>query len=88
MMKETRSAKDKAVLLGGDSNPNPSHQLVDAPKLLELIFPPECRPTVRWVRERQRKREIPFVRLGRLVFFDVERVRESLTNHPTNAARA
>ena len=45
-------------------------QYVDARKLLEILFAPECRPSVRWLREQQAERKIPFVKLGRLVFFD------------------
>jgi hypothetical protein len=58
-------------------------QLVDAEKLLEILFPAECRPTLRWLRERQKKREIPYVKLGRLVYFDPARVQESLAKQPT-----
>jgi hypothetical protein len=45
-------------------------QYVDAQKLLEILFAPECRPSIRWLREQQAERKIPFVKLGRLVFFD------------------
>jgi hypothetical protein len=58
-------------------------QLVDAEKLLEILFPVDCRPTLRWLRERQKKREIPYVKLGRLVYFDPARVQESLAKQPT-----
>jgi hypothetical protein len=63
---------------------NPPVQLVDAEKLLEILFPPDCRPTLRWLRERQKKREIPYVKLGRLVYFDPARVQESLAKQPTS----
>ncbi len=59
---------------------NPPGQLVDAEKLLEILFPAECRPTLRWLRERQKKREIPYVKLGRLVYFNPARVQEWLAN--------
>ena len=58
-------------------------QLVDAEKLLEMLFPVDCRPTLRWLRERQKKREIPYVKLGRLVYFNAARVQESLAKQPT-----
>lgn len=45
-------------------------QYVDAPKLLETLFAPECRPSLRWLREQQSARKIPSVKIGRLVFFD------------------
>ena len=58
-------------------------QLVDGEKLLEMLFPADCRPTLRWLRERQKKREIPYVKLGRLVYFNPARVQESLAKQPT-----
>lgn len=63
---------------------NPPVQLVDAEKLLEILFPPDCRPTLRWLRERQKKREIPYVKLGRLVFFNAASVHDSLAKQPTS----
>lgn len=56
----------------------PTVQFVDAERLLEILFPTECRPTLRWLRERQKKREIPFIKLGRLVFFNPAQVQEAL----------
>lgn len=49
---------------------------VDAPKLLETLFPPECRPSLRWLRDHQR--ELPNIRIGRLVFFDPQLVKAHL----------
>ncbi|HVU07822.1 MAG TPA: hypothetical protein VHG89_04685 [Verrucomicrobiae bacterium] len=65
--------------------PDANLQLVDGRKLLEIIFPADCRPTLRWLRERQKRREIPCVRLGRLVFFVPAQVRESLSKQWTAA---
>jgi hypothetical protein len=65
------------------TNINSTVQLVDAEKLLEILFPLECRPTLRWLRERQKKKEIPYVKLGRLVYFHPARVQEALANQPT-----
>jgi hypothetical protein len=65
------------------ANINSTVQLVDAEKLLEILFPAECRPTLRWLRERQKKKEIPYVKLGRLVYFNTLRVQESLAKQPT-----
>jgi hypothetical protein len=50
--------------------------LVDAPRLLEALFPPASRPSLRWLRTNQRK--FPHVRIGRLVFFDVDQVKAHL----------
>jgi uncharacterized protein YbaR (Trm112 family) len=43
---------------------------VDAPRLLEALFTPECRPSLRWLRQQQAARKIPSVKIGRLIFFD------------------
>jgi len=53
--------------------------LVDAPHLLEQLFPnPECRPSLRWLRTQVAERTIPFVRIGRLVWFNPHLVRSNL----------
>ena len=53
--------------------------LVDGPRLLEAIFPnPACRPSLRWLRDQQKRRAVPFMRCGRLIFFDVVHVRRAL----------
>ena len=54
-------------------------QFVDGPKLLELLFPADCRPTLRWLRDQQKARRIPFVKVGRLVFFSPSQVRNALS---------
>jgi len=54
---------------------NPSG-LVGALTLLELLFPDEAtRPSLRWLRHQQAKRLIPYLKIGRLVFFDPVQVR-------------
>ena len=55
-----------------------SGKLVNAKELLEALFTPEARPSLRWLRSQTQTRAIPFVRIGHLVFFDVEMVRSSL----------
>ena len=55
-------------------------KLVNAQQLLEALFEPECRPSVRWLWSQTKARAIPFVRIGHLVFFDVELVRTALAN--------
>jgi hypothetical protein len=53
--------------------------LVDGPRLLEILFPrTECRPSLRWLRDRTARGEIPYIRLGRLIFFNPPRVRAAL----------
>lgn len=58
-------------------------KLVDAKGLLEELFPENARPTVRWLRTQQKRRSLPYVRLGRLVFFDVEAVRQAIAERHT-----
>lgn len=53
-------------------------KLVTSEQLLDALFAPECRPTVRWLRTMRKARVIPHVRIGHLVFFDVEMVRATL----------
>ena len=55
------------------SNPK---KLVDAHGLLEALFDEESRPSLRSVRQMQKRRLIPYIKLGHLVRFDVEKVRE------------
>jgi len=53
-------------------------RLVDARGLLEALFDPSSRPSLRWVRDMQSQRKIPFLKIGRLVRFDVEQVRQAI----------
>ncbi len=62
-------------------------QLVDANGLLEALFDESCRPSLRWVREMQRRRQIPYIKIGHLVRFDIEQVRRSLAENYTVSAR-
>lgn len=58
-------------------------KLVDADGLLNSLFDPSCRPSLRWLRQQQKARSVPYVRIGRLIFFDVEAVRNALTETMT-----
>lgn len=53
-------------------------KLVGAEQLLDQLFDPEARPSIRWLREQTKARAIPFIRIGHLVFFDVDMVRTAL----------
>jgi hypothetical protein len=61
--------------------------LVDAKGLLAALFTEDCRPTVRWLRTQTKNRNIPFIKLGGLVFFNVEAVRDTLEKKKTIRAR-
>ena len=50
-------------------------QLVDAKELLRILFTEDSRPSLRWLRGMQKKRLVPFEKVGRSVFFDPEQVR-------------
>lgn len=64
--------------------PRSPEGLVGAETLLKSIWPdPATRPSLRWLREQQRKRILPFVKCGRLVFFDPFHVRKVLDNNFT-----
>ena len=55
-----------------------SGKLVSAEQLLDQVFAPECRPSLRWLRTQTKAKAIPHIRIGHLVFFDVEMVRVAL----------
>ena len=53
-------------------------KLVDGSKLLEILFEETSRPSLRWLRKMQAEKKVPYIKIGRLVRFDVEEVRTSL----------
>ena len=55
-----------------------SGKLVGAEELLNELFSDGCRPSLRWLRRQTAAKTIPHVRIGHLVFFDVEMVRAYL----------
>ena len=63
-------------------------QLLDAQRLLETVFEESSRPSLRWLRDQQAKRAIPFIKLGRLVFFDPIEVRAALNRQSTARQKA
>lgn len=52
--------------------------LVDAETLIRILWHPDATPSLRWIREQQKCRTIPFVKIGRRVFFDPVAVRAAL----------
>jgi hypothetical protein len=58
---------------------------VRAEQLLEMLFDPK--PSMRWIREQQRRRSIPFVKIGKFVYFDPPAVRASLNARMNGGAR-
>ncbi len=55
-------------------------KLVNAEQLLEQLFTPESRPSLRWLRAQTQAKSIPFVKWGHFVLFDVEMVRAALAS--------
>ena len=55
-------------------------KLVSAEQLLDQVFAPECKPSLRWLRTQTKAKAIPHIRIGHLVFFDVEMVRAALAD--------
>lgn len=53
-------------------------KLVNASKLLEVGFDAGSRPSLRWLRTHTARHAIPHVRIGRLIFYDPDTVREHL----------
>ena len=62
-------------------------QLVRAERLLELLFDDHSRPSLRWLRQMQAQRKIPYVKIGDLVRFDVVNVRKALEEDCTVHSR-
>jgi hypothetical protein len=54
----------------GQTNLTTATGYVDGPKLLELLFDEASRPSLRWLRDQQKARALPFAKIGRLCFFD------------------
>ena len=76
-----KSADETAAAVAGG-------QLVDGAKLLEILFPKPCRPTLRWLRDQQMTKRVPHRKIGRLVFFDPNEVREAWRERFTVGKRA
>ena len=58
--------------------------LLDAVDLLAEIWPrSNSRPSLRWLREQQRKRTVPYIKVGHKVFFNPAKVRQALEKNFT-----
>jgi hypothetical protein len=63
-------------------------KLVNAEQLLDELFAPECRPSLRWLRTQTKAKAIPYVRIGHLIFFSVPMVRTALAGKRLIRGRA
>lgn len=70
-----------------ETNTTNPPQLVRGERLLELLFDEYSRPSLRWLRQMQAQRKVPYVKIGRLVRFDVEQVRAALEKDCTVHSR-
>lgn len=59
------------------------NKLVNGERLLEILFDEQSRPSLRWLRQMQAQRAIPYYKLGHLVRFDVNAVRTALEESAT-----
>jgi hypothetical protein len=53
-------------------------KLVNGEKMLDEVFDPDARPSIRWLRTQTKAKTIPHFRIGHLIFFNVEMVRAAL----------
>lgn len=60
---------------------------MDAKRLLNELFDQDARPSIRWLRQQTKAKAIPFIRIGHLVFFDVDMVRTALAGKNLVGAR-
>lgn len=70
-----------------ETNTTNPPQLVRGERLLEILFDEYSRPSLRWLRQMQAQRKIPYVKIGHLVRFDVEQVRAALEEDCTIHSR-
>jgi hypothetical protein len=64
-----------------------SKKLLSAKELLQAMFTDKSRPTLRTLRNWQKNRTIPSIKIGGRVFFDEPDVREALAKKNTVRAR-
>ena len=62
-------------------------KLVDGLGLLEVMFEERSRPSLLWLHTATKRRTIPHIKLGRLVRYDVDAVRQALEARITIRAR-
>ena len=54
-------------------------RLVNGPRLLELAFEKEGRPSLRMLRSLQKRGVVPYYKIGRLILFDPAEVRDAFS---------
>jgi len=72
----------------GSHSAEVENRLVDAKTLLKRLWDDESRPSLRWLRQQQAERTIPYVKLGARVWFDPVEVRRCLRERWTTGRRS
>lgn len=69
--------------------PAESEKLLDGEELLTALFSSkEKRPSARWLYDQVRLKAIPYIRMGRLIYFDLKDVRQAIRErHTVNPRR-
>jgi hypothetical protein len=62
-------------------------KLVSGPRLLELLWEDESRPSLRWLRTQTKRRTIPFARSAGRVWFVPRQVRAAMMRIETRRGR-
>ena len=58
--------------------------MVDGPELLRILWPDEkVRPSLGWLKYQEKRRTIPFIRIGRLIFYFPSQVRAAIAQRHT-----
>jgi hypothetical protein len=68
----------------GPSVPSPLNemdQLVSGLRLLEILWDRATRPSLRWLRTQQKRRAIPYIQIGRRIWFCPRQVMNQLQTH-------
>jgi hypothetical protein len=53
-------------------------KLVDIDRLIDILFEPECRPSKRFLMSQKAAGNLPFIKIGRRVFYDPVEVQQHL----------
>ena len=57
---------------------NQISKLVDIDRLIDILFEPECRPSKRFLMAQKAAGNLPFIKIGRRVFYNPEEVQQHL----------
>jgi hypothetical protein len=63
-------------------------RFVDGPRLLEILWDTPSRPSLRWLRSQQKRRSIPFSRIGHRVWFIPNQVLKHMAEWQTLRPKA